>query len=278
MKRIVLLLLSLCLLLLCACSTQNELQAARSDAEKLTEEKEAVQNELTATKDQLNAVREELDSIKGSMEAIIEELQRTQNELATAKEALEDTQEHYKDLLEGYSEEDVEEYLMLLKNSGKDIDKIKKELAAEQERKRQEELQKQAEEAKGRAEEERKRAEEEKKKQQQEQESSELYEKLARTPDKYKDKKVTFIGMVVEVIENDGTNILRLSVHKTNGQYDNDQILYCTYKSSLLKYRLLEKDIITITGTSKGIITYQSTTGRTIQIPSVKVEKIEMKQ
>lgn len=277
MRKIVLLILSSGLLLLCACSTQDELQAARSDVEKQAEEKEAVQNELDATKAQLNAVREELDSIKGELEAVKEELQRTQKDLTTSEEALEVTQEHYKDLLKGYSEEDIEEYLTLIRISGDSIEEVKKEIAAEQERKRQEELKRQAEEAKRRAEEERKRAEEEKKRQQQEQESSELYEKLARTPDKYKDKKVTFTGMVVEVIENDGTNILRLSVHKTNGQYDNDQILYCTYKSSLLSYRLLEKDIITITGTSKGIITYQSTTGRTIQIPSVKVAKIEMK-
>lgn len=84
----------------------------------------------------------------------------------------------------GLAEEDLEENLDRINNAGGDIEKVKKEIAAEQERKRQEELKRQAEEAKRRAEEERKRAEEEKKKQQQasQQSQQERNAKYANVP------------------------------------------------------------------------------------------------
>ena len=84
----------------------------------------------------------------------------------------------------GLTEEDLEENLDRINSAGDNIDKVKKELEAEQERKRQEELRRQAEEAKRRAEEERKRAEEEKKKQQQasQQSQQERNAKYANVP------------------------------------------------------------------------------------------------
>lgn len=96
------------------------------------------------------------------------------------------------------------------------------------------------------------------------------YDQLARTPDDYIGKKVKFSGKVVQVIEGDDDVQIRLAVNK-----DYDQILFCAYDSSIVSSRVLEDDIITIYGISAGTISYQSTMGGKITIPSVLVEKIE---
>ena len=96
------------------------------------------------------------------------------------------------------------------------------------------------------------------------------YDQLARTPDDYIGKKVKFSGKVVQVIEGDDEVQIRLAVNK-----DYDQILFCAYDSSIVSSRVLEDDIITIYGISAGTISYQSTMGGKITIPSVLVEKIE---
>lgn len=95
------------------------------------------------------------------------------------------------------------------------------------------------------------------------------YSQLARTPDKYEGEKVKFRGKVLQVMEG-STVSLRLAV---DSNYD--KILYLTYPSSLVKSRILEDDIITIYGVSDGLYSYEATSGATITIPSVDVEKID---
>lgn len=97
------------------------------------------------------------------------------------------------------------------------------------------------------------------------------YDQLARTPDKYVGKSVKFSGKVVQVIEA-GTEVqMRLAV---NNNYDT--ILYCAVpKSEMNGSRILENDKITIYGMSNGIITYESTLGGKISIPSVIIDKYE---
>ncbi|WP_144481813.1 hypothetical protein [Bacillus pumilus] len=96
------------------------------------------------------------------------------------------------------------------------------------------------------------------------------YDQLARTPEKYKGKKVKFKGEVVQVMEGDGTTEIRVAVD----EYYND-IVYGAYQADLVKSRVLEGDVITFMGTSEGVITYESTTDGNITIPSVNIEKIE---
>lgn len=97
------------------------------------------------------------------------------------------------------------------------------------------------------------------------------YDQLARTPDKYIGKSVKFSGKVVQVIEA-GTEVqMRLAV---NNNYDT--MLYCAVpKSEMNGSRILENDNITIYGMSNGIITYESTLGGKISIPSVLIDKYE---
>ncbi|WP_318653785.1 hypothetical protein [Finegoldia magna] len=118
---------------------------------------------------------------------------------------------------------------------------------------------------------EKKEAEAREKEEKQGYETGITYDQLARTPDKYIGKSVKFSGKVVQVIEA-GTEVqMRLAV---NNNYDT--ILYCAVpKSEMNGSRILENDNITIYGMSNGIITYESTLGGKISIPSVLIDKYE---
>ncbi|MCC3864000.1 toxin regulator [Terrisporobacter petrolearius] len=130
------------------------------------------------------------------------------------------------------------------------------------------------------------KAEEEAKKKQEEEKAKKLaeekekkgydtgigYKDLARNPKDYVGKKIKFKGKVIQVMEGDGEVQIRLAV---NGDYDN--ILYGVYDSSIVSSRVLEDDYITVMGLSSDLLTYESTMGGEITIPSMVVEKIENK-
>lgn len=97
------------------------------------------------------------------------------------------------------------------------------------------------------------------------------YKDLARNPKDYVGKKIKFQGKVAQVLEGDGEVQIRLAV---GGSYDN--IIYCVYDSSIVSSRVLEDDYITVMGLSSDLITYESTMGGEITIPSMLVEKIDM--
>lgn len=54
-----------------------------------------------------------------------------------------------------------------------------------------------------------------------------------------------------------------------------DTVIYAEYDPSIVDSRVLENDVITIMGTSAGLITYESTLGGQISIPGVIIDKIE---
>lgn len=141
----------------------------------------------------------------------------------------------------------------------------------EQERKEEEE--KLA--AKKKAEEEAQKAKEEKEKREQEEKEKRgydtgiTYNQLARNPDDYEGEKVKFTGQVIQVVEGSSDVSIRLAV---GGDYD--RIIYGTYDKSIVSSRVLEDDYITIRGISEGLLTYESTMGASITIPSVSIDKI----
>ena len=96
------------------------------------------------------------------------------------------------------------------------------------------------------------------------------YDQLARTPDDFVGKKVKFYGKVIQVIEGGSTVQIRLAVNE-----DYDTILLGEYNNSIVSSRVLDDDLITIYGTSQGLISYKSTMGGTITIPSVSIDKID---
>ena len=96
------------------------------------------------------------------------------------------------------------------------------------------------------------------------------YSNLARTPDEYEGKKVKFKGKVIQVLQADGEVDIRLAVNS-----DYDEILLAYYPPSLVSSRVLEDDIITIYGVSKGLYTYESTMGGHITVPFVSIDRID---
>lgn len=97
------------------------------------------------------------------------------------------------------------------------------------------------------------------------------YNQLARTPKEYIDKKVTFNGQVVQTMDDGGETYIRLAV---DGNYDN--IILANYYTDISDVRILEKDNVTIKGTSVGIKSYTSNLGKKISIPGVMIDKIEL--
>jgi flagellar motor protein MotB len=104
------------------------------------------------------------------------------------------------------------------------------------------------------------------------------FNQLARNPSDYKEKKVKFYGRVIQVIEGgeSGSEVnLRVAVKRSkSGNYFDDVILVY-YSESIVKSRILEDDMITFYGVSKGLHTYESTMGGNITVPLVQVDKIK---
>lgn len=97
------------------------------------------------------------------------------------------------------------------------------------------------------------------------------YNEIARNPEQTLFKNCKFTGKVVQVIEGDGTNNLRVAI---NGDYD--KMMLVEYKPSILKSRILEKDNVTLYGTSAGTTSYTSTMGSKITIPAMVADKIDI--
>lgn len=134
-----------------------------------------------------------------------------------------------------------------------DIDRIEKEL--EEERKQEEEE----------AEEEQEREEEAERQDPNSYESVD-YITLARNPENYVGKKLKFSGEILQVIEGDSNTEYRLAV---NNDYDN--VVYMSISNDDLPQRILEEDLVTVYGESTGKITYESTLGGNITIPSMVI-------
>ncbi|WP_338218058.1 hypothetical protein [Lacticaseibacillus salsurivasis] len=97
------------------------------------------------------------------------------------------------------------------------------------------------------------------------------FENLARTPDEYKYRKFQMTGKVLQVMEGDEVNNLRVGI---NGKYS-DVVLVEYDPGIMAGSRVLEGDKITFYGTSFGTTSYESTMGATITVPDVLVVKIE---
>lgn len=98
------------------------------------------------------------------------------------------------------------------------------------------------------------------------------YDDLARKPDEYKYKRITFQGTVVQVIEDNDNNQTQIRLATKNGY---DDVIFIVVDRDLVKSRILEDDIIRFYGVSAGLITYESTIGGEITIPAASVEKVD---
>lgn len=97
------------------------------------------------------------------------------------------------------------------------------------------------------------------------------YSELARNPNQYIGKSLTYSGKVIQVIEGDTETQHRIAV---GGNYDN--VIYVAYPKDIVTSRILEDDYVTVYGTSLGLYTYKSTLGGNITIPALYLDRIEL--
>lgn len=96
------------------------------------------------------------------------------------------------------------------------------------------------------------------------------YDQVARTPDDYEGKKMQFTGRVIQVIEGKSETQIRLAV---DGNSDN--IILVGFDPDILNgSRVLEDDLVTVSGTSVGTVSYKSTMGGKITIPAMAAKII----
>jgi hypothetical protein len=94
------------------------------------------------------------------------------------------------------------------------------------------------------------------------------YDDLMRNSDSYAGARVKYTGEVVQVTQrDDGTFVLRVDV--TNKVYWTDTI-WVEYSGP----RVLENDLVTLTGTFEGLTTYQAVLGNDITIPKITADAI----
>ncbi len=95
------------------------------------------------------------------------------------------------------------------------------------------------------------------------------YNAVSRNPDNYNGAYVTVSGKVLQVSEGWFGNKLRIAM---NGSSDTTVLV--KYSSSLINYRILEDDWITVNGTFDGMYTYTALLGNSITIPSMNADSI----
>lgn len=95
------------------------------------------------------------------------------------------------------------------------------------------------------------------------------YEKIARYPDDYTGAKIKFSGNVLQVIEGDDENMIRLGTKDTY-----DDVVVVGYAPDLLKERILENDQVTVYGECVGLYSYEATLGQTITLPAMYATRI----
>lgn len=96
------------------------------------------------------------------------------------------------------------------------------------------------------------------------------YAEIARNPEPYTLKKIKFKAKIVQVVEgNGGQNVYRAAVDS-----DNNCMFYIEYTLPSGSSRILEKDVVTISGTYYGIFTYTTTLGSSVSVPALIAEKI----
>lgn len=229
---------------------------------------EGYETDISTLEDEI----EELTTVLASTEKNNEELNKSIEKTSKDKDKIQNDYNNYKKRMQPY--EELEESEAEARKIEADARKAEADKKAAEER-AAEEKQKKEQAAAEKAE---KEAAEKAAEKAKEEEIAKGYEtgithdQLARNPDDYIGEKIKFKGKVVQVIEGSGEVQLRFAVND-----DYDQMILVMYSSDIVDQRVLDDDYLTIYGYSLGTISYESTMGATITIPSAYVEQIDFK-
>lgn len=105
------------------------------------------------------------------------------------------------------------------------------------------------------------------------------FEQMARNPDNFKGTNVKVTGEVVQALYDENTVDLRVNITK-KGNYSTyyTDTVYVIYTPDIGEDKILEDDIITIYGTSKGDYSYTSTMGSKITLPLIDAKYIVLQK
>ncbi len=105
------------------------------------------------------------------------------------------------------------------------------------------------------------------------------FEQMARNPDNFKGTNVKVTGEVVQALYGSSSVDLRINITKkgTYSTYYTDTI-YVVYEPKPGEDKILEDDIITVYGTSKGDYSYTSTIGSKITLPLIDAKYIMLQK
>jgi phosphopantetheinyl transferase (holo-ACP synthase) len=98
------------------------------------------------------------------------------------------------------------------------------------------------------------------------------YAKLEKNPDRHEGEYVKYQGQIIQILEDNESTQLRLSVTKDEWGYNVDDIIWVEY-DGLTDF--VEEDIVTIYGEISGSYSYTSQAGWEISIPGLVAESIE---
>lgn len=100
------------------------------------------------------------------------------------------------------------------------------------------------------------------------------YNRLIRYPDDHIGDLTYFKGEVFQVLEGEKVTEIRVATKQSDfgGYYDD--VMYVFYYKDNNSKRIIEGDILTVYGKCDGLITYESTTGISVTIPSFIAEDI----
>lgn len=93
----------------------------------------------------------------------------------------------------------------------------------------------------------------------------------SRRPGVHRNEKICFSGKVLQVVEGSGSSQYRIAIDGNS-----DSVMYVTLPTSKKDVRVLEDDQVTVYATFAELLTYESTMGAAITIPSCDAEKMEV--
>jgi hypothetical protein len=95
------------------------------------------------------------------------------------------------------------------------------------------------------------------------------YEQISRSPESYTDSLVVLKGKIIQAVDDGTDSVFRINVTPSQDfRFFNDTV-YVEYHGEQYR-RLLEGNIIDVTGEFAGIKSYRSVLGATIQVPFVR--------
>lgn len=97
------------------------------------------------------------------------------------------------------------------------------------------------------------------------------YDMLMSSSDEYIGQKVKISGKVEQVLQNGNKTTVRIVVNN-----DSNKIILGVYKTNLSNIMIFEGDIVTIRGVYGGIVDYNTVFGKTVGVPGISVDKIEL--